>query len=207
MSTNDDNFIVIPFNMLPSEKCFPQNLEEIKKEKQLIRTLIVEKSNHEIVVCDRAMDLIKKLGSDLMINTFACNFKLKIKENGKEVLKLNEDINEANYLNQRLYEEFSLTNSKDTNEKKFLILTSTKFKKENYGNCLKNFNNRLGLKGYQDLYVLINVAMSPWVTEFKFLNELMKRFQSTLQDLAKVILTFTILIQLRSFIIASLTIR
>lgn len=192
MSTDDDNFIVTPFNMLPTENCFLPNLEKIKEEKHLIRTLIVEKSNHEIIECDPAKKLIKKLGSDLMVNTFACNFKLKVKENGKEVLKLNEDINEANYLNQRLYEEFSLTSSKDTNEKKSLILTSTKFKKENYGNCLKNFKKRLGLKGDQDLYVLINVVMSPWVTEFDFLNELMKKFQSTLQDLAKVILTFKI---------------
>ncbi|CAB5290246.1 unnamed protein product [Rhizophagus irregularis] len=187
MSTDDDNFIVTPFNMLPTENCFLPNLEKIKEEKHLIRTLIVEKSNHEIIECDPAKELIKKLGSDLMVNTFACNFKLKVKENSEEVLKLNEDINEANYLNQRLYEEFSLTSSKDTNEKKFLILTSTKFKKENYGNCLKNFKNRLGLKGDQDLYVLINVVMSPWVTEFDFLNELMKKFQSTLQDLAKLL--------------------
>ncbi|GES83006.1 PLP-dependent transferase [Rhizophagus clarus] len=146
MSTNDDDFIVTPFNMLPTEKCLPPNLEEIEKQKQLIRSLIVEKYNHEIVESNQAKKLIKELGSDLMINTFACNFKLKVKENGKEVLKVNEDINEANYLNRRLYEEFSLTSSEDTNKNKFLILTSTQFKQENYGDCLKNFKNRLGLK-------------------------------------------------------------
>ncbi|GES83010.1 PLP-dependent transferase [Rhizophagus clarus] len=185
MSTNDDDFIVTPFNMLPAEKCFPPNLEEIEKQKQLIRSLIVEKCNHEIVESNQAKELIKELGSDLMINTFACNFKLKVKENGKEVLKVNEDINEANYLNRRLYEEFSLTSSEDTNKNKFLILTSTQFKQENYGDCLKNFKNRLGLKGNQDLYVLINVAMTPWATESKFLSELTDKFKSKLQDFVK----------------------
>ncbi|GBB93074.1 hypothetical protein RclHR1_02100023 [Rhizophagus clarus] len=185
MSTNDDDFIVTPFNMLPTEKYFPQNLEEIENQKKLIRSLIVEKHNHEIIKNDQAMKLIKKLGSDLMINTFACNFKMKVKENGKEVFKVNEDINEANYLNRRLYEEFSLTSSKDTNKNKFLILTSTQLKQENYGDCLKNFKNRLGLKGNQDLYVLINVVMSPWATEFELLNELTEKFKSKLQDFVK----------------------
>jgi hypothetical protein len=183
MSTNDDNFIVTPFNMLPTEKDFSPN-QKVIEQKQSIRELIVEKNNHEIIESKPAMDLIRELGSDLMINTFACNFKLK---DDKGILKVNENINEANYLNRRLYEEFSLTGSEDTNKNKFLILTSTQFKQENYGNCLKNFKKRLGLKGDQDLYVLINVVMSPWVTEFEFLNELTKKFKSTLQDLVGVI--------------------
>src|ERR1044072_2157423 len=112
MSTEEDDFIVIPFNMLPTEP----NPVEVEKQKQDIRDHIVEKSNIEIIENDVAMELVKKLGSDLMINTFACNFKV----DGK----LNEDVIEANYLNQRLFEKFSLTTAKETNVDKPLILTS-----------------------------------------------------------------------------------
>ncbi|CAG8628757.1 15509_t:CDS:2, partial [Racocetra persica] len=174
MSTKDDDFIVTPFNMLPAEKLGP---DEVECQKQEIRTLIVGKTNDQIVNCEKAMDLIKKLGSDLMINTFACNFKV----DGVT----NKDVIEANYLNQRLYEKFSLTTSKDKNVDKRLILTSTQFEQKHYKNCLTNFKNRLGLEGDQDLYVLINVVMSPWVTEFEFLRELTTTFKETLQDIVK----------------------
>ncbi|CAG8554997.1 10320_t:CDS:2, partial [Scutellospora calospora] len=125
-----------------------------------------------------ALDLIKKVGSDLIINTFACNFKL----DGK----VNENINETNYLNRRLFENFSLTSYKEANKTKPLILTSTVLKQSTYGHCLTNFKNRLGLKGDQDLYVLINVVMSPWPTEFDFINKLTKTFKETLKDMTEI---------------------
>ncbi|RHZ77170.1 hypothetical protein Glove_184g147 [Diversispora epigaea] len=178
MSTEEDDFIVIPFNMLPAEKLSPPNSKEVEKQKRDIRKLIVGKSNFEIVNNKDATKLIKDLGSDLMINTFACNFKV----NGK----INEDIDEANYLNRRLFEKFSITSFKGTNEDVPLILTSSQLNQKNYQGCLTNFKDRLGLKGDQDLYVLINVVMSPWVTEFDFLSELTKKFKETLQELVKV---------------------
>ncbi|RIA97930.1 pyridoxal phosphate-dependent transferase [Glomus cerebriforme] len=185
MSTNHDDFTITPFNMLPSEKRFPLNLEAIEKQKTSIRKLIVERTDREIVESEAAKNLIKQLGSDLTVNAFVCNFKIKVKENNKIIYKVNEDINEANYLNQRLYEKFSFTSAKDTNADKSIILTSTRFRQKDYGDCLTNFKNRIGLKGDQDLYVLVNVVMSPWVTESGFFHELTKKFKSTLQDIVK----------------------
>ncbi|CAG8690205.1 36744_t:CDS:10, partial [Racocetra persica] len=118
MSTDDDDFIVVPFNMLPVERLNPPNLKE----------------NEE------ALNLIKNVGSDLIINTFACNFKVKG--------EVNED-------------------------------------QSAYGHCLTNFKNRLGLKGDQDLYVLINVVMSPWPTEFGFISILTNAFKQSLKELAE----------------------
>ncbi|CAG8544963.1 22226_t:CDS:2 [Gigaspora margarita] len=177
MSTDKDNFIVVPFNMLPTEKLNTPNSEEVRKQKQKISELIVTKSNLDIINNEEALNLIKKVGSDLIINTFACNFKV----NGK----VNENINEANYLNQRLFEKFSLTSYRKTNKSKPLILTSTMLRQSAYGNCLTNFKNRLGLKGDQDLYVLINVVMSPWPTEFDFITTLTKTFKENLKELAE----------------------
>ncbi|CAG8788122.1 32436_t:CDS:2 [Gigaspora margarita] len=177
MSTDKDNFIVVPFNMLPAEKLNPPNLKEVKKQKQKIRELIVTKSNLDIIKDEEAMNLIKKVGSDLIINTFACNFKV----NGK----VNENIDEANYLNRRLFEKFSITSYRQAYKSKPLILTSTMLRQSAYGNCLTNFKNRLGLKGDQDLYVLINVVMSPWPTEFDFITTLTKTFKENLKELAE----------------------
>ncbi|CAG8618746.1 17081_t:CDS:2, partial [Racocetra fulgida] len=105
MSTDKDNFIVIPFNMLPAEKLNPPNLKEVKQQKQKIRELIVTKSNLEIIMNEEALNLIKQ--------------------------------------------------------------------------------NRLGLKGNQDLYVLINVVMNPWPTEFDFITALTNTFKETLKELAE----------------------
>ncbi|CAG8734348.1 8858_t:CDS:2, partial [Racocetra fulgida] len=177
MSTDDDDFIVVPFNMLPVERLNSPNLKEVKNQKQRIRELIVNKSNLEIIKNEEALNLIKNVGSDLIINTFACNFKVKG--------EVNEDVNEANYLNQRLFEKFSLTSYRQTNKSKPLILTSTVLKQSAYGHCLTNFKNRLGLKGDQDLYVLINVVMSPWPTEFDFISILTNAFKQSLKELAE----------------------
>ncbi|CAG8812966.1 4702_t:CDS:2, partial [Cetraspora pellucida] len=177
MSTDDDDFIVVPFNMLPAEKLNSPNQKEVEKQKDKIRELIVNKSNLEIIKNEEALNLIRNVGSDLIINTFACNFKV----NGK----MNEDINEANYLNQRLFEKFSLTSYRQDNKSKPLIITSTALKQSAYGHCLTSFKNRLGLKGDQDLYVLINVVMSPWPTEFDFIYTLTNTFKESLKELAE----------------------
>lgn len=48
------------------------------------------------------MALLNKLGSDLIINLFACNFRYA---DGT----VNKDIEEANWLNRRIFEAFSIT--------------------------------------------------------------------------------------------------
>jgi hypothetical protein len=44
------------------------------------------------------------------------------------------------------------------------LLTSTVLSQDDYGLCLDKFKSRMGLLGPQDLYVLVNVTMSPWAT-------------------------------------------
>ena len=84
MSQPDDDLVVVPFSMLPSESESNPDPKKIENEKQLIRDLIVNKTNEQIVSNPEAWDELLKIGGDTMINAFACNFKL----NGK----LNEDI-------------------------------------------------------------------------------------------------------------------
>lgn len=81
---NDPKLVVVPFNMLPAEKEADPTPEKIALQKEFIRNRIVNRDNTELYNDPEAMVLLEQLGSDLVINAFACNFKI----NGK----INEDI-------------------------------------------------------------------------------------------------------------------
>ncbi|KAG6358563.1 hypothetical protein INS49_012080 [Diaporthe citri] len=173
MTDDSMPFTVIPFNMLPSELADDATEESIEAERQWIRDNILSASNLEIVTNtstspggDDALTLLRKLGSDLNINAFACNFKYS---NGD----LNTDVLEANYFMQRIVESLSVDSPGDDPTKIPLYLTSTEFSTDLYGECAAKFKERLGLKDdKQDLFVLRNVVMSPFPTEKDFIAEL-----------------------------------
>lgn len=48
---------------------------------------------------------------------------------------------------------------------------------KSYGPSLDQFKRRMGLKGSGDLYVLINVTMSPWPSAYNFVEELADSFR------------------------------
>ncbi|CAG8853322.1 29805_t:CDS:2, partial [Gigaspora margarita] len=159
MSTDDDNFIVVPFCMLPTERLHPPNPDKVREQKRKIRELIVTKPNIDIINNQDSLELIRQM---------------------------NEDVEEANYLNLRLFEKFSFTTKEQDNKEKPLIITSTILEQKDYGSCLTNFKKRLGLKGNQDLRVLINVVMNPWPTEHNFITKLTNNFKETLKDMVSI---------------------
>ncbi|KAI3338448.1 pyridoxal-dependent decarboxylase domain-containing protein [Ustulina deusta] len=173
-------FTCVPFNMLPSELGPNPTGEKIEAEKERIRWDIVKKTNAKIAEEDgkrpddlKAMKLMRELGSDLNINAFALNFRY---EDGR----LNDDIEEANYLMQRVVETLSVDSPTDDPTKIPLYLTSTEFSDELYGKCKANFVKRLGLEqSTQDLMVLRNVVMSPFPTDGNFTNNLAQIFYDT----------------------------
>ncbi|CAG8798664.1 13954_t:CDS:2, partial [Dentiscutata erythropus] len=129
------SFIIVPFNILLAELEPDTSSEKVEKQKQFIRNHIVNRPNKDLVKDEEAMNLIKKLGSDLMINAFSCNFCI----DGN----INEDVVEANYLNQCIFERLSITKPDNEMMDKKLILTSTVFKQEDYGEYLTNFKKCL----------------------------------------------------------------
>ncbi|RWA14500.1 hypothetical protein EKO27_g597 [Xylaria grammica] len=173
-------FVCVPFNMLPSELGPNSTEEKIEAEKNRIRRDIVSKTNAEITEEDqkrphelKAMKLMREIGSDLNINAFALNFRY---EDGR----LNDDIEEANYLMLRVVETLSVDSPSDDPTKIPLFLTSTEFSDELYGKCKSNFVKRLGLEqSTQDLMVLRNVVMSPFPTDGNFTNDLAQIFYNT----------------------------
>ena len=182
MTTKDMSFTCVPFNMLPSELKPDTNEEMVEEEKRRIRTEILEKSNAEIVEADvgkedgyKTMELLRELGSDLNINGFSLNFKLA---NGH----WNTDIEEANYLMTRVVETLSVDQPEDDPTKIPIVLTSTEFSAELYGDCRANFVKRLGLDPCDlDLMVLRNVVMSAFPTDRGFVGELIDCFKSVVE--------------------------
>ncbi|KAJ3785409.1 pyridoxal phosphate-dependent transferase [Lentinula aff. detonsa] len=169
MSTNKSPFVLRPLNLLPAET--DGTPEEVEAQKELIRKKVLPVPNRELVKDKETWKLVVEMGSDLSINAFAVNFKL-----GDVV---NEDIVEANYLNKRIFEALSITDA-NTDKKPPLILTSTVLPQKNYGDCLTKLKNRLGLKGSQDLYTLVNVVMSPWPTASGLTAEVAQALQETI---------------------------
>ena len=183
MSTKETSFVVVPFNMLPSESRDGATPEDVEEERQKIRDRILLKSNQELMDedakrpdDDKAIKLLRALGSDLNINAFACNFRLS---DGT----LNQDVEEANYLNKRIVERLSVDEPGDDPTTIPFFLTSTEFTQTLYGDCSTNFKKRLGLTPSNlDLFVLRNVVMSPFQTERKFISNLARVFQTVVEE-------------------------
>lgn len=190
MSTESSSFVCVPLNLLPSERKAEQDpgttaesyAQAVNQEKQWIRERILNKSNQEIIDEDadrpneeKAMVLLRALGSDLNINAFALNFR---RSDGT----LNDDVEEANYLNRRVVEALSVDSPEDDPTKIPFYLTSTEFEHELYGNCAQHFKKRLGLaQDEMSLFVLRNVLMTPFPTEGNFIDKMVNIFQEVVE--------------------------
>ncbi|KAE9407609.1 PLP-dependent transferase [Gymnopus androsaceus JB14] len=93
MSTDEDSFIIKSLNLLPSEKEETPDPKMIEEERRFIRENILGKSNESIAANPATMKMLNQLGSDLNINAFACNFRLR---DGT----INTNVEEANYMNR-----------------------------------------------------------------------------------------------------------
>lgn len=71
------------------------------------------------------------------------------------------------------------------------FLTSTVLSQGDYGPCLDRFKSRMGLSGPQDLYVLVNVTMSPWATTQaqKIMNDMVASFKKIAEEEVQVIIS------------------
>ncbi|KDQ15195.1 hypothetical protein BOTBODRAFT_108992 [Botryobasidium botryosum FD-172 SS1] len=176
MDIGHPSLLVVPFNMLPAEK-EGADPKAIMDQRLFIRDKIISRDNLELVNDPEASALLHNIGSDLLVNAFACNFRI----NGR----VNDDITEANYFNTRLYEELSISAAEDTSRNKPIILMSTTLAQSKYGSCADNFKKRLGLAGEQDLVVLTNTVMSPFPTDHNFSKVVADAFQEVAEKVMK----------------------
>lgn len=177
-------YVVVPLNKLLSEP----DQKEVEKEKLFIRQKILGRSNKEITedADPNALDELLALGSDLNINTFACNFRLG-GDNGQD-FTLNNDVEEANYLNKWIFDRLSVTGVGKRPHDIPIFITSTVFSHKEYGRCLASFKERLGLEidSSQDLFVLRNVVMSPFQAAADLTGHVTEIFRQTLEQEMKV---------------------
>ncbi|KAH9003900.1 pyridoxal phosphate-dependent transferase [Lactarius hatsudake] len=158
MSLDHPNLLVVPFRMLPSELGPNTSTENVDEERRYIRDVLLGRAKEELANDPKACALMRQMGSDLVVNAFACNFRV----DGV----VNEDISEANHLNARIYDRLSFKSmSEKPNDQKVIIMSSI-LSQEDYGTCLTKFKQRIGLSGQEDLFVLVNVSMSPFAVNF-----------------------------------------
>ncbi|KAM5346129.1 hypothetical protein ACJ41O_009134 [Fusarium nematophilum] len=174
----NDDFICVPFNMLPAEKHGDRHFHSapVENQRKKIRKLIIGKKDDDIFNSEDAMKLIRDLGSDLNINAFALNWKYK---DGT----LNEDLEEANYFMKRVVDRLSITNANTDPTTIPIFLTSTQFAYEDYGKCAATFMKRMGIQPCrQTLFVVRNVVMSPFPTRMDFIGELMGDLEEVIRE-------------------------
>ncbi|KAI9459853.1 PLP-dependent transferase [Lactarius psammicola] len=158
MSLDHANLLVVPFRMLPSEMGPDPSAENVDEERRYIRDVLLRRTREELANDPKACLLMRQMGSDLVVNTFACNFRV----DGV----VNEDISEANYLNARIYNRLSFKSMSEKLGDQRVIIMSSILSQEEYGTCLTKFKQRIGLSGQEDLFVLVNVSMSPFAADF-----------------------------------------
>jgi hypothetical protein len=179
MSLDHPNLIVVPFRMLPSEMDPDVSAKKVDEERHFIRDTLL-KSAREVLANDpKTCAFMRQMGSDLVVNSFACNFRV----DGV----VNQDVSEANALNSRIYDRLSLKKMCEKLEsKKAIIMTST-LSQKGYGVCLTKFKERLGLRGQEDLVILVNVSMSPFISPSDFEKVLADAFREVAEEEVEVV--------------------
>lgn len=179
MPEEKDDFLIAFLQRLPAERQ-GESPAKVKAQIDYIRQNIVPKSNQEIIQDQTAMNLLKELGSDQIIITYAFNFKV----NGVP----NKDVKLVNQLNQAIYNKLSLSPTRDEVLKTPMIVTSSQFDPAVYGHTfVEEFKQRLGVEGDPDtpIYFLITTTMDPWLTDTatgNFIPTLIDVLRNTLSE-------------------------
>lgn len=156
MAKPDDLFVIVPLPRLPAERAG----EDAAAETERVRQLIDQRSTQEIQGDPEAVKLLREIGPDQNILSYAFNFR---HPDGQ----LNGNLDDANALNKAMYNLLSI----DPGENIYsydLIVSTTDIDVANYGSVfIDDFKRRLGVGGSPGgtITVLRSVVMDPWVTE------------------------------------------
>jgi hypothetical protein len=174
MSLDHPNLVVVPFRMLPSEMDPGVSAKKVDEERRFIRDTLLKHTREVLAKDPKARALMRQMGSDLAVNSFACNFRV----DGV----LNQDVSEANTLNSRIYDRLSLKKMTEKLESRKAIIMSSELSQKGYGACLSKFKERLGLRGQEDLVILVNVSMSPFTSPSNFEHVLADAFREVAEE-------------------------
>jgi len=155
---------IVPFQMLPAEIA---NLgpEVVEKERRTINEFVNlsnDKLERRLEDNDADKKLFKALGSDQVILAFTCNFLDFTTEDW------NRDPVKLNALNNKIFEICSITADTEDPNSIDLILTSSQFDSEVYGqDFVQQYAHRLGIEesNVERIVFLISTTMNPWTTD------------------------------------------
>lgn len=178
MANQVDPFIVVPVQQIPAEK-EGKSPDEIKAQLNYIKINIVERQNNEIFPDKKAMKLLKDLGSDQIIITYGLNFK-----NKDGILNTNPQL--TNDFNHTVFEKLSLKPDTKEVEKIPLIITTSEFDPEVYGDkFVKTYMDRLCVDTTNIITMnfISSTTMCPWLTATEkgnFIPTLTEAFHDTI---------------------------
>ncbi len=159
MATENDPFIIVPVQQIPAEK-EGASPEKIQEQLMFIKTRVVDKENNELMKDEEALALLRQLGSDQIIITYAFNFK-DPKGN------INSDPQKSNIFNQNIFERLSVSPDHDEIASRPLFITTSEFEREVYGNeFVVKFMKRMQLDHTTPvtMHFLSSTTMNPWLT-------------------------------------------
>lgn len=160
-------------------------LDGKQKILSFIRNNIIGKTNEEIAQNTDALLLLQQIGSDVLINSFLVNFK-----DGSE---MNRDLDKLNTLNQKLFERFSITDTKQVEKDEVeYMLTLSKLNSQDYQQAFSRicgqWNIDVNGRTSYSLSFLINTILQPWPNTPEFIHSIMMVFKegivSCIQEVA-----------------------
>jgi len=164
VTMRDERFRITFLQRLPAERD-QLGEAEVARQKEYIRENFVDCDNDSLLRFlrhnDSARRLFMQLGSDQVILTYSFNFYDK---RGR----LNTDSRKANALNGKVFDICSITSPNDNVYRKNLILTSSSFDPNDYGQpFVDHYCGRLGVTPQARLPIrfLISTTMDPWTSD------------------------------------------
>lgn len=142
-------------------------LEGEEEIKEFIKTHIIGKHNEEIAKDMDAMELLRQIGTDVLINCFIVN------------IKGNQNINIINTLNEKIFDLFSIqTPEKAKANTVEYILMMSGLNTSVYEEPLFHIKEKwkVEFKQAKQVNCLINTIMNPWPTTYGFIDVIMKTF-------------------------------
>ncbi len=179
MATAKDAFIIVPLPRLPAERHGGDSAQQLDD----VRKLIDQRDSADIQSDPVAMALLREIGPDQNILSYAFNFR---QPDGS----INKSLAAANALNKALYENLSIDPGQNIYSYD-LIVSTTDISASNYGDAfVEDFKRRLGVAGSPEktVTVLRSVVMDPWLTETaqgSFIDVLEREFRKAAQKALK----------------------
>jgi len=176
LASPSDPFVVVPVPRLPAERR-GEDQAAVAAERAAILELIDTKTNDDIRNDPAAMALLREIGPDQNILSYAFNFRG------------NTSLTQANRLNRAIYSRLSIRPGADVYGSN-MIVSTTDFTKSAYGvTFMQDFKSRLELALEETegevITVLRSVVMDPWVTETRdgsFIDVLARELRKAVLD-------------------------